>query len=324
MQIIKKALILIMLMISVNAFAQPYHKSEYGVVINTNDMNIDVEFYSNNIVRIVKYPVGATFHKKSFAVVMKPVKVRFSVQKTVNTINVTDKSLIVKINTESGKVAFYNKSDKELLTEKQNGTHFSNCKDPLEHAFDVKQAFQLTPEEAIYGLGQHQRGTMNQRNQTLLLKQRNRQIDIPYFYSTRGYGLFWDNTSTTTFKDTTGVTYFDSTVGNGVDYYFLKSDNADQGLARWDKLTGTAPMFPRWAFGYWQSRERYKTQKQLLGVVKKYRSLEVPLDVIVQDWQYWGKNDEHWNSTKFVKSRYPNPQKMVDDVHKLNAHIVIS
>ncbi len=315
---------ILILSLSVGCSAQSYQKTEHGVKATVNNVNIEIQFITNNIIRIVKFPAGTKFDKTSFAVIKKPEEVNFTVTKSGNALHIAGDSLTVDLSLRDGRVTFSDLNGKLLLGEAKQGTRFSPCKDTLEHALEVKQSFQLTPDEAIYGLGQHQRGTMNQRNQTLLLKQRNRQIDIPYFYSTRGYGLFWDNTSTTIFKDTAGVTFFDSTVGDGVDYYFLKSDDADQGLARWEELTGKAPMFPRWAFGYWQSRERYKTQKQLLGVVKKYRSLHVPLDVIVQDWQYWGVDAKQWNSTKFVRSRYPDPEEMVKRVHDMNAHIVIS
>jgi alpha-D-xyloside xylohydrolase len=88
-------------------------------------------------------------------------------------------------------------------------------------------------------------------------------------------------------------------------------------------LTGQVPMFPLWTYGFWQSRERYKSQDETVGVVKKYRELGVPLDGIIQDWQYWGDN-YHWNAMEFLNPEFPNPQKFVDDVHDLNAHLIIS
>jgi alpha-D-xyloside xylohydrolase len=99
--------------------------------------------------------------------------------------------------------------------------------------------------------------------------------------------------------------------------------NADGVIACMRDLTGQVPMFPLWTFGYWQSKERYKSQDELVGVVKKYRELGVPLDGIIQDWQYWG-NNYLWNAMEFLNSDYSNPQKMVDDIHNLNAHMIIS
>ena len=98
--------------------------------------------------------------------------------------------------------------------------------------------------------------------------------------------------------------------------------NADGVIAQMRDLTGQAPMFPLWTFGFWQSKERYKSQEEVVDVVKKYRELQVPLDGIIQDWQYWGDN-YHWNAMDFLNPEFPNPQKFVDDVHKLNAHLLI-
>ncbi len=98
---------------------------------------------------------------------------------------------------------------------------------------------------------------------------------------------------------------------------------ADGVIARMRDLTGQVPMFPLWTFGYFQSKERYKSQDELVGVVKKYRELGVPFDGIIQDWQYWG-NNYLWNAMEFLNADFPNPQKMVDDVHNLNAHMIIS
>jgi len=100
-------------------------------------------------------------------------------------------------------------------------------------------------------------------------------------------------------------------------------ENADGVIAGMRALTGKAPMFPLWTYGYWQSRERYKSQDELLDVVQKYRQLQVPLDGIIQDWQYWG-NNYLWNAMEFLNAEFGNPQKMVNDVHALNAHMAIS
>jgi alpha-D-xyloside xylohydrolase len=99
--------------------------------------------------------------------------------------------------------------------------------------------------------------------------------------------------------------------------------NADGVIAKMRDLTGQAPMLPLWTFGFFQSKERYKSQDEAVDVIKKYRELKVPLDGIIQDWQYWG-NNYLWNAMEFLNVDFPNPQKFVDDVHKLNAHLTIS
>ena len=182
----------------------------------------------------------------------------------------------------------------------------------------------LDSDEAIYGLGQHQQGKMNQRNQTLFLQQANTEICIPLVHSIKGYALFWDNYSPTTFTDNAQGMTFDSEVGDLCDYYFVYGGGADKVVAGLRELTGQAPMFPLWTFGFWQSRERYVSQDELVGVVAKYRDLKVPLDGIIQDWRYWGEDHKDWNAVEFRNPKFPDPKKMMEEVHHLNAHAIIS
>jgi alpha-D-xyloside xylohydrolase len=113
-----------------------------------------------------------------------------------------------------------------------------------------------------------------------------------------------------------------SDVAQAIDYYFIDGDSLDQVISGYRELTGKAVLMPQWAYGFWQSRQRYENQDQLVGVVKAYRDRHLPLDNIVQDWFYWREND--WGSHKFDPARYPDPKKMIDDVHALNAHFMIT
>jgi len=172
-------------------------------------------------------------------------------------------------------------------------------------------------------LGQLQNGKMIQRNMTKNLIQGNVEDVSPFFQSTKGYGVFWDNYSPTLFTDNEVETSFRSEVGDCVDYYFMYGKNADGVIAQVRNLTGQAPMFPLWTYGYWQSKERYKSQEEVVDVVRKYRELGIPLDGIIQDWQYWGHN-YLWNAMDFQNPTFNNPQKMMEDVHAMNAHMAIS
>lgn len=164
---------------------------------------------------------------------------------------------------------------------------------------------------------------MIQRNMTKNLIQGNVEDVSPFFQSTKGYGVFWDNYSPTLFTDNEVETSFRSEVGDCVDYYFMYGKNADGVIAQVRNLTGQAPMFPLWTYGYWQSKERYKSQEEVVDVVRKYRELGIPLDGIIQDWQYWGHN-YLWNAMDFQNPTFNNPQKMMEDVHAMNAHMAIS
>lgn len=115
---------------------------------------------------------------------------------------------------------------------------------------------------------------------------------------------------------------FSSEVAQGINYYVINGENIDNVIAGYHHLTGKAPMMPKWAYGFWQSRQRYETQEQLLGVLREYRKQGWPVDNMVQDWFYWPENG--WGSHDFDKQRFPNAKAMVDEVHKANARIMIS
>ena len=113
-----------------------------------------------------------------------------------------------------------------------------------------------------------------------------------------------------------------SDFGRAVDYYFIPGGSADQVIAGYRELTGKAPIMPKWAYGFWQSRQRYETQDQLLGVLHEYRRRGLPLDNIVQDWLYWPQ--DQWGCQCFDPARFPDPKAMVDDAHANGAHVMIS
>jgi alpha-D-xyloside xylohydrolase len=113
-----------------------------------------------------------------------------------------------------------------------------------------------------------------------------------------------------------------SEMGDQIDYYFIHGANSDEVISGYRELTGKAPIMPKWAMGYWQSRERYKSQDELIGVVKEYRKRNIPIDNIVLDWSYWPVKS--WGSHEFDPKFFPDPSGMVDSVHSLNAHIMIS
>jgi len=115
---------------------------------------------------------------------------------------------------------------------------------------------------------------------------------------------------------------FTSEVGRAIDYYLVTGASQDQVIAGYRALTGKAVLLPRWAYGFWQSRQRYTTQAELLGAVAEYRKRKIPLDNIVMDWFYW--NEDSWGSHEFDKARFPDPKGMIDKVHAENAHFMIS
>lgn len=311
-----------LLMVSTLCNAGSFERTPTGIKASVNSIVTEIQYYSPTTVRIIKYPVGNDFQKESLSVIQQPEKTNFSVQQRGSELLLKSKSLHITFNLDNSQVVFHHKG-KHLLSEKPVGTNFSGFNDAGTPALSVSQSFILDVDEAIYGFGQQQQGKMSQRGVKLNMVQGNTDDYIPFMHSAKGYGLFWDNYSPTIFEDSSDSTRFQSEVGEGVDYYFMYGGNADGVVACMRELTGQAPMFPLWTYGFWQSRERYKSQDELVGVVKKFRELGVPLDGIIQDWQYWGNNYQ-WNAMDFVNPGFYNPQKMIDDVHSMNAHMIIS
>ncbi len=281
--------------------------------------SVRVQFYAPGIVRVVKTPVGQDYAAKSLVVTASPQDVQVS-QKG-NTLK--SSALTVKVNAKTGALTFYSAKGRVLLREKscsfeprQMGPDAGSCR--------VTQQFMLDRDEAIYGLGTIQNGKMNRRGEHKLMEQSNLEDFQHVLQSIKGWGLYWDNYSRTQFDDDAveGMS-FSSEVGDAVDYYFMYGGSADGVIAQMRQLSGDVPMFPLWTYGFWQCKERYKSARELLGVVDKYRELQVPLDGIIQDWQYWGPN-YLWNAMDFLAEEYVRGQQMIDQVHQKHAHFMIS
>jgi alpha-D-xyloside xylohydrolase len=311
----------LLMVLSIGIQAQSYQKTDLGIKTKINSTDIEIQFYGPSTVRVLKSPVGKAFTKESLTVVKKPQATKFTVNQQGDVVSLKSEKLKVDVDVKSGKISYSTLLGAQLLSEKESA--FTDFNDAGSKTYTINQSFRLDKDEAIYGLGQQQRGKLSLRNTRLNMVQGNTDDYVPFLVSTKGYGLFWDNYSPTQFEDTPENTSFRSDVGDCIDYYFMLGGNIDGSIAGMRELTGQAPMFPLWTFGYWQSKERYKSQNELVGVVTKYRELGVPIDGIIQDWQYWG-NNYLWNAMEFLNSEFPNPKKMVDDIHNMNAHVIIS
>ena len=266
----KKLLIIVLFVfVLVNTVnAQTYQKTDWGIKSIINSIEVEIQFYNPSTVRVLKSPEGKTFEKKSLSVIETPQKTDFTINQKDDNLFLKSKNIQVDLNLKNGKISFSTPTGKTLLNEKIDGVAFTDFDDAGVKTYSVLQSFVLDKDEAIYGLGEQQQGKMIQRNLKLNMIQGNTDDYIPFFVSVNGYGLFWDNYSPTIFEDNTESTSFKSDVGECVDYYFMYGGNADGVIARMRELTGQVPMFPLWTFGYFQSKERYRSQDELIDVVK--------------------------------------------------------
>ena len=271
------------------------------LTVAVSAQNVKVEFITPSIVHIVKGQPT-----KTLVITAKPTDPLISESGGIW----KSSELTVKQDAQ-GNLTFLTAKGKLLLKEK-------NC-----DVAEARQTFTLDKDEAVYGLGTIQNGKMNRRGEKKRMEQSNLEDFQNVLQSIKGWGLYWENYSPTLFEDNAQGMTFDAEVGEGVDYYFMYGGSADGVIAQMRYLTGDVPMFPLWTYGYWQSKERYKTTRETEGIVDQYRKLNVPLDGIIQDWQYWGSN-YLWNAMDFLAEDFANGKQMIENVHKKHAHFMIS
>ena len=264
--------------------------------------DVKIEFITPSIVHVVKGQPT-----KTLVVTAKP---QDNLQLTISKSQWKSSELTVKQDVK-GNLTFLTAKGKVLLKEKECDVK------------EARQTFTLDKDEAIYGLGTIQNGKMNRRGEKKRMEQSNLEDFQNVLQSIKGYGIYWENYSPTLFEDNANGMTFDAEVGDGVDYYFMYGKSADGVIAQMRYLSGDVPMFPMWTYGFWQSKERYKSAAETEGIVDQYRALNVPLDGIIQDWQYWGSN-YLWNAMDFLAEDFANGKQMIQNVHRKHAHFMIS
>ncbi|HEY1787745.1 MAG TPA: TIM-barrel domain-containing protein [Verrucomicrobiae bacterium] len=447
-----------------------------GVLIPLGDQFLKLEVCADNVIRVAVSPDASFSSRKSLSAGGRhDVKTHWSLKSEKGEAILTTGALAAQVDLQSGAVSFFDPAGRLTVAEARDGRTMTPAIVQGEQTHHVRQQWTANDGEALFGLGQQQLGLMNIKGYDLDLWQHNGTVAIPFLVSSRGYGIFWDNTSYTRFGDLrepepippsqlldsngrpgglTGSYYagenfeklagsrtdsgidigipsgatnanqiiysalpvngdisirwdgyvvpdetgdyqletfsnngiklwvdgalvishwrqgwipwwnvarihFEaghryhlklewtkeqgmetvrllwktpshdrdtslwSEVGQGIDYYFMYGPSLDRVISSYRQITGSAPMLPEWTFGFWQSRQRYKTQQESLDVLARYRALNIPIDNIVQDWFYW-KLDQ-WGSHQFDPARFPDPDGWVRAIHdKYHARLTIS
>lgn len=231
-------------------------------------------------------------------------------------------SLRVLISLDWGNLEFQDEQGHRLTQEFQDAPRrYAKAEINGESLYSVSERFYPQVQEGIYGLGQHQNGVFNYRGTTLELAQANTDVTIPLMVSTLGYGIFW-NTAASSYFDNRfpSEIKFSSNASHAIDYYFLYGPEFDQIFHEYREMTGHAPLYGEWAYGFWQSKDRYKSSGDLLGVAAKYRDAHVPLDNIVQDWYWW----VHQGDPDYRPDAYPDVPATLKKLHDEHVHAMIS
>src|SRR3954453_16430879 len=299
--------------------ARSAEKTRDGVVFTMQTGRMKIQVCSDAINRVL-YVAHDVPDRKRYVVLKDHWPVQWTMQSTVDEVTISTTKLKVSVVRKDGSIMFSDAAGKKLFQDKQRT--LTPVQVNGESTYHAEMFSSLWGSyEAFYGLGQHQAGVWNYRGEAVDLSQDNINIAIPMFLSSTGYGIFWDNPSPSPFNNRfLSALYLSSEVADAIDYYFLYGPEFDDIIGHYRQLTGDAPLFGKWAYGFWQCKNRYKTQQELLDVARKYRDLHIPVDNIVQDWFWWNTMGE----PAFDKSRYPDPKGMMGELHDDHFHLMIS
>ena len=246
---------------------------------------------------------------------------KFQFSATDDTATVTTAMVKVEFSLKRGNLQYSTLAGEKLI---QEGAAVPRTYEPDqvngERTYHVTDRFSPDPTEGFYGLGQHQSGMFNYRGSTVELGQNNTDVAIPLLVSSKGYAILWNSASFSYADNRFPLDFhFDSLAGDSVDYYLIYGPEMDQIIHEYRGLTGHTPMLPKWAYGFFQSKDRYMTQNEILGIAHRYRQQHIPLDAIVQDWFWWKtEGDPVFNSNY---SDIPGELKTLHDQH---VHAMIS
>jgi alpha-D-xyloside xylohydrolase len=310
---------------SLSAAVLSVNREAHGVILQMDSGALRLEVYTPRIVRVT-FVLGTQFPAtQSLAVIRRPEPTHWTLAEQTNEIVLRTSEIQVHIDRATGAIGFYYENGTPVLQERLNGRSLIADRVANQDSFRSRQEFVLAPGEAVYGLGQHQQGVMNYRGTTVHLQQENREVAVPTLVSSRGYGVFWDNPSITDVdvgENDSNTLAWTSESADAIDYYFLFGPDLDQVISDYRTLSGEAPMFGKWAWGFWQCKEHYASQEELLQVADWYREHHIPLDCVIQDWYYWAPHP--WGSHQFDTNRYPDFAGLMNQLHSENVHLIIS
>lgn len=307
-----------------------------------------IDFITPDIVRVQWNVDGKIQGNNTGVCSYTPSTVAYQTDETAEAIRYSSSSLMVSMNKQTGALTFIDKATGKVLlaedsqrpregeTVVQTRVLYDNASahmietangkvtvkdtlrvDTIGISTCYRNYFQFRQDEALYGSGCHIEDYMNLNGKTLYLTQHNLKASVPVLNSTRGYGLLFD--AGCAIKVENGCVQLEA--AREIDYYLMKGDNLDSLVAKYRYLTGDCPMMPHYMFGYTQSKERYCSQNELIQVMREYRQRQVPIDMIVQDWNYW---PEGWGYMKMDSRYYPNPKALADSIHAMNAKLMVS
>lgn len=318
------------------------------------DKRLRIRFVSPSIVRVT-YTEGRDFiDRRSRIVVKEPERVAVSNRETEHSFRCSSCMLRIEIDKQTGALSYWRADDELLIREPKGGGKWLAPKEVYRNvfpentdavieesidgvraaageyarlfdrmAFEAKLTFDFAENEALFGLGSHEEGYANLRGKSRDLYQQNMKAVVPFLVSTRGYGVLMDCGSAMRFHDGVEGAWWWLDCVEELDFYVITGAEYEDVHRGYHTLTGAAPMLPKWALGYIQSKERYVTGAELVEVVSEYRRRRVPLDMIVLDWKSWSDGGG-WGQKELDPVRFPRPEFMIAELHAMGAKLMMS
>jgi alpha-D-xyloside xylohydrolase len=291
-----------------------------GVLLTQKQGFLRLQVCTDSIIHVIYSPTASPQQHKNYVVIKTAWNpVIWNMDEAQDAVTISTARLKVTVARLDGSISYRDENSTPLVQEANRWLTPAHVNG--EDTYRAESFVSIYgSHEGLYGLGQHQAGVWNYRGESVDIVQDNSNISIPLMVSSKGYGIYWNNESRSRFNNRfANYLYISSEVADAVDYYFFYGPEIDKIVADYRELTGQAPMFGKWAYGFWQCKNRYRSQDEILGVARKYRELHIPADNIVQDWFWWNRKGE------FVFNKnYPDPKAMVDQLHTENFHLMIS
>ena len=325
-----------------------------ALVLTSETARLRIGFVTESVARVTMTGKRPFQQRTSLSVVANSWYRNYGAEEDDVEIRVATASVAVTVNRKTGAIRYFDGAGRLLVREPDRGgkwltpvevyrNRFSNNQaattaDGIDgvrvsaaeservldrHAFQAKLEFVFAGDEALFGLGSHEEGYGNLRGKSRELYQHNLKAVVPYFVSTRGYGILVDCYSLMTFHDDALGSYLWADVVDELDYYFIQGERFDDLTRGYHALTGRVPMPPKWFFGYAQSKERYVNAKELVDTAGEHRRRGVPLDLIVLDWKSW-PDAGGWGQKSLDPVRFPAPKELTAELHAMGARLMVS
>jgi alpha-D-xyloside xylohydrolase len=302
-----------------------YAEAADGLTAAVGNESLHISVCSSSVIHFVATPEpsSAVPHNKPWILNSKEScpGAKSQVSKSADAAILATDTLKIELSLKWGNVKYSTLSGDALLRERNS---IPRTYDPAElngeKTYHVEDRFAPDSTEGFYGLGQHQSGMFNYRGSTVELGQNNTDVAMPLLVSSKGYAVMWNTASFTNVDNRFPLELnLSSLAGQAIDYYVIYGPELDQIIHEYRNLTGHTPMLPKWAYGFFQSKDRYVSQDEILGIAHRYREEHIPLDAIVQDWYWWKLEGD-----PIFNSNFPDVPGELKQLHDQHIHAMLS